>query len=316
VTLTANEGEDPVAAAAVGDVRGGRARSPSAHLLGVGLSFLGVLLLSPDSLIIRTLRETPSTILFWRALLTALSLLALAAVMNRGRLFEGFRAIGRIGLLVAAFHAGGNIAFVVAVTHTSVANTLVIISTAPLFAALLSRAFLGERIPRRTWVAVGTVLVAVTVVFSGSMQAGGLFGDLVALAGSISSAATITTIRRARGVSMVPAMVLAAGIACVVALAFGAGIPHSSQVGLIILQGSLLLPAAIALIATAPRFLPAPEVSLITRLEMILGPIWVWLFLHEAPTLAAIASGTVILITLTAHTALGLRAADGTALPR
>jgi drug/metabolite transporter (DMT)-like permease len=316
VTLTADEGGDPVAGVAVDDVRGARARSPSTHLLGLALSFVGVVLLSPDALIIRTIRETPSTILFWRALLTALSLLVLAAVMNRGRLRGGFRAIGRIGLLVAAFHAGGNIAFVTAVTNTSVANTLVIISTAPLFAALLSRAFLGERIPLRTWVAIGTVVGAVTLVFAGSLQAGGLFGDLVALGGSLSSAATITTIRHARRVSMVPAMVLAAGITCLVALAFGAGVPHSGQVGLMVLQGSLLLPAAIALIATAPRFLPAPEVSLITRLEMILGPIWVWLFLHEAPSVAAIVSGIVILVTLTVHTALGLRTTDGPSLPR
>ena len=291
-------------------------RSASAHLIGLALAFAGVLVLSPDSLIIRSIREAPPTILFWRTLLTAISLAAIAIVMSRGRLRDAFRAIGRIGLLVAIFHAVGNIAFVVAITQTSVANTLVIISTAPLFAALLSWAFLGERIPRRTWIAVAAVVGAVLLVFSGSLESGHLGGDLVALCGSVASAATITTIRRARGVSMIPAIVIAAGITSLIALALGPRVPNSEQLGLIVFQGSLMLPAAIALIATAPRFVPAPEVSLITRLEMILGPIWVWAFLGETPAAAAIASGAVILATLTAHTALGLRAVDGTSLPR
>ena len=115
---------------------------------------------------------------------------------------------------------------------------------------------------------------------------------------------------------MIPAIVIAAGITSLIALALGARVPNSEQLGLIVFQGSLMLPAAIALIATAPRFVPAPEVSLITSLEMILGPIWVWAFLGETPAAAAIASGAVILATLTAHTALGLRAVDGTSLPR
>ena len=83
--------------------------------------------------------------------------------------------------------------------------------------------------------------------------------------------------------------------------------PDPSQLGLFVLTGSLLLPAAIALISTAPRFIPAPEVSLINRLEMVLGPIWVWAIIGEVPTIAVIASEIVILLTLTIHTILGLR---------
>ena len=94
---------------------------------------------------------------------------------------------------------------------------------------------------------------------------------------------------------MIPAIVIAAGITSLIALALGPRVPNSEQLGLIVFQGSLMLPAAIALIATAPRFVPAPEVSLITRLEMILGPIWVWAFLGENVSAATLVGGTVVL---------------------
>jgi drug/metabolite transporter (DMT)-like permease len=230
-------------------------------------------------------------------------------MMSRGGIIAAFRAIGKIGLLVATLHALSNISFVAAVTQTSAANVLVIIATAPFFAALLSRIVLDEPIPRRTWVAIGVVIGAVTAVFYGSLQGSGLVGEAIALAGSVASGATITAIRRARGISMIPAMALAALIACIVALGVGAQIPDPSQVGLFVLQGSILLPASIAMISTAPRFIPAPEVSLINRLEMVIGPIWVWSFLGEAPTPAAIASGIIILVTLVVHTAMSIRAA-------
>lgn len=310
VTVATEERGDSVAGVAIDGVGPDPRQGWSTHATGVVLALAGVLVLSPDTLIIRSIQESPSTILFWRSLLTALSLFVLVAIMNRGHVGAGFRAIGQLGLLVALFHACANIAFVAALSQTSVANTLVIIATAPFFAAVLSRIFLGEPIPRRTWVAIGVVVGAVVVVFYGSLQGGGLPGAVIAVGGAVASAATITTIRRARGVSMIPAMVVAAVISSVVALGFGVEVPGPNQLGLFVLQGSILLPAAIALINTAPRFIPAPDVSLINRLEMVLGPIWVWAIFGEVPTTAAIASGIVILLTLTIHTILGLRATD------
>ena len=310
MTVGPGEHRDPVAGVTIDGAGPEPRKGPSTRATGLVLAFLGVLVLSPDALVIQSIQESPPTILFWRALLTALSLTVLVAIMNRGNVGAGFRAIGRLGLLVAVFHACATIAFVAALSLTSVASTLVIIATAPFFAALLSRVFLGEPILRRTWVAIGVVIGAVVVVFYGSLQGGGSLGEVIALGGSVASAATITAIRRARGVSMIPAMALAAAICGAVALGFGVQVPDPSQLGLFVLTGSILLPAAIALISTAPRFIPAPEVSLINRLEMVLGPIWVWAIIGEVPTIAVIASGIVILLTLTIHTILGLRVTD------
>lgn len=224
-----------------------------------------------------------------------------------------FRAIGRPGMLVGALQASATILFVIAVTNTNPANALVISSTGPFFAALISRVFLGERIALRTWVAVVTVIAATALVFAGSLESGGTLGNVAALVGALVMAIELTVIRRSRAVSMVPAIAVAATIASVVALAFGPAWPLEEDVLLLVLQGAILLPVAIALMTLAPRYAPAPEVILVGRLEMLLGPLWVWWVLGEVPVTATVIGGAIVLVVLIVHTFLGRRGYDAAA---
>ena len=279
----------------------------SSRTLGLLLSVAGVVVLSPDALVIRLVDESQWTILFWRSGLTAIALTLLIGYLARGDVWAWFWAVGRIGIVIGAFHCLGSIMFVTSITHTSTANTLVIISSGPLFAALLSKVFLGERIDTRTWVAIVVVVVAVAIVFSGSLGSGSVGGDAAALGGALSLAAVFTAIRAARAVSMIPAIVLGTALTATVAFLLGAEVPSGPGAGLLFIQGGLMMPAAAALLATAPRHLPAPEVTLIARLEMVLAPLWVWLVLGEAPTVTAAIGGAVILATLAVHSYLSLR---------
>ena len=109
---------------------------------------IGVLAISPDALIIRLVDMQPLAIAFWRGLLMAVGFLGVALVLYRGDTVNRFRSMGRVGLAVAAFSACSGILFVTAITHTSVSDTLVILATSPVFAAVLSSLFLGDRISR------------------------------------------------------------------------------------------------------------------------------------------------------------------------
>jgi drug/metabolite transporter (DMT)-like permease len=267
-----------------------------------------VVLLSPDALIIRLLDESAWTILFWRGVFTAVSLTLIVSVMAHGDPRRAFAAILPIGLLVAMFQAGANFSFVVAITNTSAANVLVIVGAAPLMAALMSQLFLKETVPPRTWVAIACVVVGVALVFSGTRTTNGLVGDMVALVGATCAAAASVTVRRARAVSMVPAMALSAAICSGVALWLGVTIPSPPDMALLAIQGAVVVAGAMALITTAVRYLPAPEVSLIARLELVLGPLWVWAIVGEAVAVTTIASGAIIGTTLVVHTLLGMQA--------
>jgi drug/metabolite transporter (DMT)-like permease len=287
----------------------------SDRIRGLSLSFAGVLVLSPDALIIRLIDEDPWTIVCWLKLFGGISLTVMAYVVSRGHLVRAFRAIGRIGLLIAVFQAVAGVSFVLAVTQTSVANVLVIVAAAPLFTAVMTRLFLHEAVPPRTWVAVVCVVVGVGIVFSGSLSTGGILGDVFAICSALGQAAASTAVRRARAVNVLPALAIAASLSFLLAVAMGAVIPDRSNIGLMAFHGLVLAPGALALLTTAVRYLPAPEVSLINQLELVLGPVWVWAVLSEAPSLAAVVGGIIVGTTLVAHTLKGLRASQVTVAP-
>jgi drug/metabolite transporter (DMT)-like permease len=277
-----------------------------AHAVGIAIALSGVLVISPDAAIVRLIDAGPGTILLWRGPMSGLLLVALVALSARGRLLTAFRSVGRAGVLVAVLLAISHVSFVVSITHANAANVLVIVATVPMFTAILSRITLGEAVPHRTWLAIAIVLAAVALVFSG-VPTLGVPGEATALGGALSQAAAVTTIRRSRAVSMLPAFAVAMFLVGAAGLALGGQVPQGRDVGLLVLLGAVLTPVAVALVGTAPRFIPAAEASLIGRLEMVLGPLWVFALIGERPTQHAIVAGAIILVTLTLHTVAAVR---------
>ena len=87
--------------------------------------------------------------------------------------------------------------------------------------------------------------------------------------------------------------------------AFGFETP--GQAVLTVLEGAVLMPVALGLIALAPRCLPAPQVGLFLLLEAVLGPLWVWLFIGETPTANAVPGGIIVVSAIGVHTLFCLR---------
>lgn len=248
------------------------------------------------------------TVVFWRGLLVSLALAVGLVILFRGETWARCRAIGRTGLGVAATFAIVGIAFIYALAHTSVANTLIIASSAPLFAALFAGPVLGEAVPRRIWLAIAAALVGIAITVSAGFGGGTLAGDLAALVAAIGLGAEYTLIRRARPTNMMPALVLAGILAALVALPLADPLAISRRdAGLLIVMSVVLLPSAMALMALGPRYIPAPEVGLLLLLETILGPVWVWLALDEVPSRAALIGGAIVVGTLALNALIGLR---------
>lgn len=277
------------------------------HVTGVAIALAGVLVISPDAAIVRLLAAEPGTILLWRGLISGGVLLAVIALAAGGNVASAFRSVGAPGVLVAVLLAISHTSFVVSITHANAANVLVIVATVPMFTALFGRIALGEAVPPRTWMAIAIVLASVAVVFSG-VPTLGVPGEATALGGALSQAAAVTTIRRHRSVSMLPAFSIAMFLVAAAGLALGARVPDGRELGLLVLLGAVLTPAAVSLVGSAPRFIPAAEASLIGRLEMVLGPLWVLVLIGEQPAPRAVLAGAIILVTLTVHTAAALRA--------
>ena len=282
-------------------------RIPSRHIQGLIISVSAVLILSPDALIISLIATDRWTLIFWRGLLTGLALLLFLWLTNGKTLAARIREMGRPGIMVTLLFSVSTITFVNSVILTTAANTLVIIAAAPLFAAFFSRAFLGEIIPLRTWVAVTAGFAGVAILLGSSLGGGALLGDLLALVTAFLLAVNLVIIRRSRSVSMIPATAFSGLLTAAVLLPLASPLsPSGSDFLLLVILGAFILPIALGLLTLAPRYLPAPEVSLILLLETVLGPYWVWMVLGEVPAAATFMGGALVLCSIVFNSALGL----------
>jgi drug/metabolite transporter (DMT)-like permease len=283
----------------------------SNHAKGLLIVGAGVVAISPDALIIRLVDMQPLAIAFWRALLMGIGFVGLVLILSRGQSRKRFRSMGRVGLAAAGFSAVSGILFVTSITHTAVANSLVILAASPIFAAVLSAIFLGDRIGPATWGASALILVGVAIIVHSSFDTSSLVGDLAALGASLSTSGMLVVLRHHPGADPVPGVALGGFLAALLA---SPGVhdfrPSVHDLLLLMLLGLVLLPIAIALIMRGPAYLPAPEVGLVMLLETILGPLWVWIVIGDQPSRESLLSGALIVSVLAVHSVLALRA-DG-----
>lgn len=263
-------------------------------------------------MLIRLVEADRWTIVFWRGLLMMVGLGVASSVLARSP--RVIRDVGRWGLAVALLFGVQTVLFITSITNTTVANTLVVMSAAPLFAAIWARLFYKEPVGRRMWMVIIMAMAGVVFMFSGSVEGAGLGGgslggDLAAVGAAAAFGAEFVIIRRHRDVNMVPAMGLGGLVAAILVLPLAA--PTSitaADFGYLALSGFVVLPLGFGLLAVAPRFLPGAEVGLITLLETILGPLWVWLAIGEEPGVRTIIGGALVVGTLAMNTILLLRA--------
>lgn len=280
------------------------------HLKGLLITGAGVLVITPDALLVRLIAADLWTVLFWRGLLSGLAILAGLAVLARGVPAAQFRAIGAAGIWLALLFSAGTVLFIVSITHTTAANTLFIASTAPLFSGIIARLILGETVAPRTWAAIAVALGGIALIASGSLGrgAGSLLGDLAALGVALSMAGTFSIARRARARSMVPAMALSGFMTALAVLPLAAPFAVSHWDGFYLgLMGLAVIPLGFSLMTLGPRYLPAPEVSLILLIEAVLGPFWVWLVIGEQPGAAGLLGGAIVVATLVLTNLAALR---------
>ena len=271
---------------------------PQTYRLGASYIILAGISLSLGGLFVRYLEEAnPWTVLFYRSLTFTLTVTLFMYFRDGIRLTQRFRQIKPLELIVSLSLAAGFILYVLSLFSTSVANTVLILSTGPVFAATLGWLFLRERVSGATWFAMILAFGGVAIMASGGISANDALGFLYAFFAVLAFAIMIVTLRCApQGKDMMAPTALAGILAAVLTLGF---IPTFNisfhDLLLSICLGSLQVGLGFILITLGSRSVPSAQVPLLALAETALSPLWVWLFVNETPARNTLMGGALVL---------------------
>jgi drug/metabolite transporter (DMT)-like permease len=250
----------------------------------------------------RQLTLDTSTQVFGRAAFAGGALLGYVAIVERGQVLRGFKSVGGAGIAVALCVAIASGCFIGALNHASVARVLFILAVAPVLAALLAWATLGEPISRRTALAMVLALSGVAVMLGAPGEAS-LTGDGLAFVAALAFSVMIVITRWRHEVSMAPATCLSQAILVAAFLPFASpGEISGDDLAWLAALGIGQIGLGFALLTVGARLIPAAQVGLITLLEVVLGPVWVWLALDERPGTLTLVGGTIVVAAIVLQT--------------
>ena len=215
---------------------------------------------------------------------------------------------GYHGLIYIGTFSLTNITFVVSIQNTNVANTLVMIATAPMISAILGAIFLKEPPDKKTWISIIITFLAIIYIFFDSIKLGNFYGDILGFITALGLAVGAVTVRSAKSKNLVPAAVVGKLIVATFALFFiESFVLIDKDLYIIPLMCIMCVAIPFVLVTIAPRFIPAAEVNLFFLLETIIGPIWVWLIIKEQPSIETLYGGAIIIATIATHSFLKLK---------
>ena len=272
------------------------------------MAFVAVMFITPDSLFIRLSNVDTWGLVFYRGIIPFFTVLIGMLLIYKLSFFKILFNSGYHGIIYIVTFSLTNITFVVSIQNTNVANTLVMIATAPMLSAILGAIFLKEPPDKKTWISIIITFLAVIYIFFDSLKLGNFYGDILGFITALGLAIGAVTIRSAKSKNLVPAAVVGKLFVATFALFFIESFTLVDK-DLIIIPLMCILCVAIpfVLVTIAPRFIPAAEVNLFFLLETIIGPIWVWLIIKEQPSIETLQGGMIIIMTIAVHSFMKLR---------
>jgi drug/metabolite transporter, DME family len=285
--------------------------SPSSAALGVLYAVGAAAVFSTAGVIVRRIELPAWDISFWRSALLVATMLPLLFWQRRGLLID-VRNAGPALLLSALLLAGSCVAFILALGLAPVANVLLMFGATPFITALLARLFLGEPLHGHTILAMAAAVLGLAISVAGSLQAGALAGMAVALIVVLCMSGNYVVVRHRRDIGMAPAIWLAGVISGLAALPFAhPGNVTWSQVPWLLALGPGQLAGGLLLYMASLKRIPAGRAALLGLLELVLGPLWVWLFDGEKPDDLTLLGGAIVIGAAAANVWLDSRRTTG-----
>ena len=269
----------------------------SARRRGVLLVLVATLLWSLAGLLARLLAHLDVwTVIGWRALLGAASIAAVGLIEWRAGRLENPLGFGALSPVVALLAMIAISAYAASVMTTTIADVMVIYATMPFVAAAMGFLVNGERVSARTLIASSLALVGIIVIAASGLGSGRLLGQALSMLMTLAFAGMIVLQRRKPGASMI-------AVNCLGAIGSGifglANSPLESislyDFAILFVFGLTTIGLAFVLFMEGAKFIPSAEAGLISLLDVVLGPLWVFIAFRENPGLASVIGGAIVL---------------------
>ena len=268
--------------------------------------------LSTSGIALRIIEQADGwQILFYRSLALSITILLIMFFQKGSKVFDEFHGLKWNDCLLAVFLGTGFVAYVFALLYNTVANALFIFSCAPFVAGFLGWILLGERVPTRTWFAIGGAMAGLTVMVGSELAVSRYLGTLIALWIPIAYAASIIVIRSSKRENMLAALCLAGLVSGGLSAIFVTDYALTLQDLIISLYlGVFQAGVGFTLVVLGTRYIPAAQVGLLAMVEPVLAPIWVWMGVGEVPGLATIVGGAIIFLAITIDGILNIKSSE------
>lgn len=269
------------------------------------MAYGGIIILSPDSLLIRLVNCDIYSTVVMRGIFMSLMLALMMVIFPRFRKNIRWKPMLWCGI---SYYIG-LVTFPLSILHTYAANTLVIIASAPVFAAVGGYLFIKQVTAGSTWIAMGVILISIIVILSDSFSSGtGLLGDFFAVCTALSLAVTSIIVFHHPNNNFFPSLLVGSVLTTLTFIWFADWqTVETRDVAIMALDGTIVAGLPFVLLITAAKYLPPAEFNLSFLLETVLGPIWVWLVLTETPPSSTLVIFTVVVPVLVINSIISAR---------
>jgi drug/metabolite transporter, DME family len=229
-----------------------------------------------------------------------------------GSPLPAIRKVGLAGALGGLGLIGAFAGAIYSIQATTIANAMFLFAASPFLAALLGWAVLRERVAPRTWGSIAIALVGIYVMVREGLAGGGLVGNVAALLSALGFAAFTVTLRWGRLSDTLPSVLLGS-LFSILAGALVAGqigqtlaVPASDALWSM-LMGAVTLSGGMVLYTLGSKAIPAAELVLLSNIEVMLAPFWVWLVLGETASANTFLGGAILLTAVVFNGLAGAR---------
>ena len=266
---------------------------------GLALTSLGVFIMSLESLFIKFTTISPFLFSFYIGIFMFISMISTFIFKEKAVLKKALTTNLPMMIVCAILMGTSNIFFITAVKTTTVANVVIIFSTAALFSALFAYLFYREKITKNIIIASFFMFVGLFIIFNDKLEIGSIEGNIYALLCTAFFATSYVILSRYKEMDRFILTAFSGLALSMIAFFFCDDLAIDFKtLAVVMIMGLLISPISRVFLGNGAKYISASEVSLLMIIETIMAPVWVWIFLNEVPSSYTFIGGSIIVATL------------------